>query len=284
MTIAPWGGSRAIYRIVVRDLLLMCRIGIYEHERLAPQRVRINVDLAVAETVAGANDDIANVYNYEDVIKGTKAIIAVQHIDLVETLAEEIAAHCLQDKRVEDVRVRVEKLDVYAEAESVGIEIVRRQSLPVPVTQAPQAVVRLGDSPYVRAWLSKLVDYPVVLVPELGPFADPLQAQTELSVAARRHLQWAAMAMWGRVLADWEPRLQPVTNLAELGAALSKGQAVLWLPDQIRACNPADLALDLAVEVKAPRLIAVGGAIPAGSPSGIVISAVAASDAAGFTL
>ena len=124
--VAPRPSSpRAIYRIVVRDLLLMCRIGIYEHERLAPQRVRINVELAVSETVADADDDIDNVYNYEDVINGTKAVIASRHIDLVETLAEEIAAHCLKDPRVEDVRVRVEKLQALPAAESAGVEIER---------------------------------------------------------------------------------------------------------------------------------------------------------------
>ena len=131
MTVSLGSAHPAIYRIIVRDLLLKCRIGIYEHERLAPQRVRINVDLAVAETVAGADDDIANVYNYEEVINGTKEVIAQRHIDLVETLAEEIAAHCLRDSRVREARVRVEKLDVYAEAESVGIEIVRYQRNPV---------------------------------------------------------------------------------------------------------------------------------------------------------
>ena len=147
MTFATGPARPAIYRIVVRDLLLKCRIGIYDHERMAPQRVLINVDLAVAETVAAADDDIANVYNYEEVINGTKAVIAQRHIDLVETLAEEIAAHCLQDARVQEARVRVEKLDVYAEAESVGIEIVRYQS---PENTRPLVITPPGPPVYLE--------------------------------------------------------------------------------------------------------------------------------------
>ena len=47
------------------------------------------------------------------------------HLNLVETLAEKIAAHCLADKRVKVARVRIEKLKVIAEAQSVGVEIER---------------------------------------------------------------------------------------------------------------------------------------------------------------
>lgn len=116
-----------LYRILVRDVVLKCLIGIHAHELLAPQRVRINVDMAVLEQAGPLSDDIANVVSYEDVIEGIKRMLAEGHINLVETLAEKIAALCLADERVASVRVRVEKLDVYAEAASVGIEIERRQ-------------------------------------------------------------------------------------------------------------------------------------------------------------
>lgn len=117
--------TRRLYRILVRDLVLKCSIGIHAHELLAPQRVRINVDMTVLEQAGPLCDDIANVVSYEDVIDGIKAMLAEGHINLVETLAEKIADLCLTDERVETARIRVEKLDVYAEAASVGIEIER---------------------------------------------------------------------------------------------------------------------------------------------------------------
>ncbi|MFA6022325.1 MAG: dihydroneopterin aldolase, partial [Rhodospirillales bacterium] len=107
-----------IYRILVRDLVLKCLIGIHAHELLAPQRVRINVEMAVLEQAGPLSDDIANVVSYEDVIEGIKRMLAEGHINLVETLAENIAALCLVDPRVRSVRIRAEKLDVYAEAAS----------------------------------------------------------------------------------------------------------------------------------------------------------------------
>jgi 7,8-dihydroneopterin aldolase/epimerase/oxygenase len=119
--------ARRLYHILVRDLVLKCSIGIHAHELLAPQRVRINVDMTVLEQAGPLCDDIANVVSYEDVIEGIKTMLASGHINLVETLAEKIAELCLGDGRVETARIRVEKLDVYAEAASVGIEIERRR-------------------------------------------------------------------------------------------------------------------------------------------------------------
>lgn len=115
------------YRIFVRDLVLACRIGVHLHEKQLPQRVRINIDLTVADSCAAAGDDIAGVLSYEDIVNRVKGLIAEGHINLVETLAERIAGLCLADERVRAARVRVEKLDVVQEADSVGVEIERRR-------------------------------------------------------------------------------------------------------------------------------------------------------------
>lgn len=121
-------GAQTLFHILVRDLVLNCRIGVHPHEMHAPQRVRLNIDMSVELPAGPLADDIANVMSYEDVIAGVKALLGAGHINLVETLAERVAQLCLADPRVADVRVRVEKLDVYPEAAAVGIEIVRHRS------------------------------------------------------------------------------------------------------------------------------------------------------------
>ena len=118
-------GTQKIRHVFIRNMVVDCSIGIYTHEKEHEQRVRINLDLAVGEGDVTINDDIRNVISYEDMAKGIEAIIAEGHINLVETLAENIANMCLHDKRVYVARVRVEKLDIIARAESVGVEIER---------------------------------------------------------------------------------------------------------------------------------------------------------------
>jgi len=114
-------------RVFVRDLVLPCAIGIHAYEHDAPQRVRINVELMVLEEAHNLPDRIEHVVSYEHIVDGVRTITGESHINLVETLAERIAGLCLADKRVARVRVGVEKLDIYQEATSVGVEIERVQ-------------------------------------------------------------------------------------------------------------------------------------------------------------
>ena len=116
----------ALRHVFVRDLTLDAHIGVHQHEKLGPQRIRVNVDLAVWEKdLDGIGDQLANVVCYEEVVSGIRALVADGHVNLVETLAEQIASLCLEDRRVRVARVRVEKLDVFEDATSVGVEIER---------------------------------------------------------------------------------------------------------------------------------------------------------------
>jgi dihydroneopterin aldolase len=114
------------YRVTVGELVLPCSIGIYERERHQLQRVRIDVDLDVVDPGSFSGEEFAKVMNYETIVEGAKAIVAAGHIELVETLAERVAGLCLNDPRAVSVTVKVQKLDVYPEAQGVGVVIVRR--------------------------------------------------------------------------------------------------------------------------------------------------------------
>ena len=111
--------------MLVRDLVLRARIGVHPHEHQAPQRVRLNLDLEVAESGPPLADDLARVVDYEALIERVRRLVASRHVKLVETLAEQIAALCLDDPRVRSARVRVEKLDAIRGAAAVGVEIER---------------------------------------------------------------------------------------------------------------------------------------------------------------
>ena len=142
--------SRGLRHVFIRDMVLPASIGVHAHEHATTQRVRINVDLGVEDDGARAlsrpsvgrlgvgrpgvgrpgvgRDDLRRVVDYEAVANAVRAIVAAGHVMLVETLAERIAESCLADPRVHLVRVQVEKLDAFADAVSVGVEIERRRA------------------------------------------------------------------------------------------------------------------------------------------------------------
>ena len=78
------GGRLA--HLFVRDLVVPGLIGVHRHERDEKQRVRINLDLTVAEPAAG-DDRLTSVVNYETIVSRIRAALAAGHMNLVETLA-----------------------------------------------------------------------------------------------------------------------------------------------------------------------------------------------------
>ncbi|MCJ8324454.1 MAG: dihydroneopterin aldolase [Rhizobiales bacterium] len=112
--------------IFVHGLKLKASIGVYDHEKTRQQMVIISVDLAVAETTPH-HDDIENVVCYKTIVNQIEAYIAAGHVQLVETMAEQIADICLKNPQVKRVLVKIEKPEAFAHATSVGVIIERLQ-------------------------------------------------------------------------------------------------------------------------------------------------------------
>lgn len=113
----------ADYTTILDGLEVAMRLGIHPHEA-APQRVRLSVWLSVDYPVTPRGDRIEEVLDYDFVRDGIRALADGPGFALQETLVEAVAALCLSDPRVRQVRVRSMKPDVYPDA-AVGCEIVR---------------------------------------------------------------------------------------------------------------------------------------------------------------
>ncbi|MFT4096375.1 MAG: (5-formylfuran-3-yl)methyl phosphate synthase [Rhodoblastus sp.] len=127
-------GPQQTDRIFVRDFLVDAHIGAYNYETKKRQRMRFNVEADVPRARRVA-DDFGDIVSYDVIVDAIRRMIQSGHVKLVETMAEEIAAAALRDRRVKRVRVRVEKLDIIDGA--VGVEIEREQSREAPKPRAP---------------------------------------------------------------------------------------------------------------------------------------------------
>jgi dihydroneopterin aldolase len=116
--------------VFIRDLELTCSIGIHDHEKQTPQRVVINLEMSVEKLDNPLSDNHENVVCYESVANQIRAMVLRGHINLVETMADDIVEICFGYARVFRVMVRVEKPDIMADATSVGIKIIRHRSAP----------------------------------------------------------------------------------------------------------------------------------------------------------
>ena len=109
--------------IFFRDIELLCKIGVYEHERRNPQRVIINLKLILSNELSPKNDKIDETLNYDIVYRKIKDITSSQHFNLVETLANQIFKNLKSLNKVSDLTVSVAKPDIYEACKGVGYEI-----------------------------------------------------------------------------------------------------------------------------------------------------------------
>ena len=115
------------YNIFIKGLVLKAYIGIYSDEKINKQRIRFNVFISAKDNIKKENNDISQFVSYEDIINKIKKVLSLGHIPLLETMADKIADECLKNKKISLIKIRIEKLDIFKDAESVGIKIIRKQ-------------------------------------------------------------------------------------------------------------------------------------------------------------
>ena len=115
--------ATALDRVFMHDLVLEVEIGVYTHEKGVTQRVRISVDVDVIPTTGRSMTTSAAPSTTTRSLRVPRTLVARGHINLVETLAEDLAMHCLAHPRASAVTVKIEKLD--KEPGAVGVEIRR---------------------------------------------------------------------------------------------------------------------------------------------------------------
>ena len=100
-------------------------IGIWEWERKIRQTVAIDLEMSADISKAAASDEVEDTLNYKSVAKRVQAFVGESSFQLVETLAEKIAAIILDEFDVDWVRVRVNKPGAIRGAKGVGVLIER---------------------------------------------------------------------------------------------------------------------------------------------------------------
>ena len=96
-------------RIRLAGLTVRGTHGVYDFERRDGQDFVVDVELEIDTTAAASSDEIADTVHYGELAEGLAAVIAGEPVNLLETLAERLAAVCLADQRVSAATVTVHK-------------------------------------------------------------------------------------------------------------------------------------------------------------------------------
>jgi 7,8-dihydroneopterin aldolase/epimerase/oxygenase len=114
-------------RVALRGLKARGHHGVLPREREEGQTFIVDVVLGLDTRPAAAGDDLAKTVHYGIVAKEVVAIVEGEPVDLIETLAEQIAQQCLKHEGVEEVEVVVHKPDapITVPFDDVTITIIR---------------------------------------------------------------------------------------------------------------------------------------------------------------
>ncbi len=112
-------------RIYIRDLALRCVIGVYPEERKDKQDVIVNIVLECDASAAAKTDRIEDAVDYKGIKKQIIELVEKSRFNLIETLADRIAAVCLSNPKVLRATVTVDKPGALRFARSVAVEISR---------------------------------------------------------------------------------------------------------------------------------------------------------------
>ena len=104
-------------------------IGVYDHEKIAKQRVIFNVDLYVPLRLNTPQSDCLNeILDYQFICDVINFHALKEHVQLQETLCDDIVNDLIAHPKVAAVRVSTSKPDAYADCLTVGVEAFRIKS------------------------------------------------------------------------------------------------------------------------------------------------------------
>ena len=106
-------------KIIIKDLILLMSVGIYPFEKLKKQKVKFNIEIT---TDPNLKPDIKTIINYESVINDIKRLTKKTHFELLESLSESIFDEIFKNKKIKKIKLKIEKLDIIKNSESVGVE------------------------------------------------------------------------------------------------------------------------------------------------------------------
>ncbi len=111
--------------VFIQNLEIQTIIGIHPRERTTPQTVLISLELQTETAAAAAGDDIGDAVDYETLTRRVTDFVSHAEFQLIETLAENIAALVLENIAVKLITVEVQKPNAIDNAGTVGVRIHR---------------------------------------------------------------------------------------------------------------------------------------------------------------
>ena len=109
--------------VLIKNFIIQEIIGIHEHEKIKKQKIKFNIVIDVDQNVLPDEKDIKSIVDYEKITNNLKNLVKNKKYNFLESLAEDSFKEIFEDKRINSVKIKIEKLEAIKNADSVGVEV-----------------------------------------------------------------------------------------------------------------------------------------------------------------
>ena len=114
--------------VFIKDFIIQEIIGIHEHEKTKKQKIKFNIVVNVNQNTVPDEKDIKSIVDYEKITNKLENLVKNKKYNFLESLAEDSFKEIFEDKRINSVKIKIEKPDAIKNADSVGVEILKNRS------------------------------------------------------------------------------------------------------------------------------------------------------------
>ena len=109
--------------VLIKNFIIKEIIGIHEHEKIKKQKIKFNIVIDIDSNVLPNEKDIKSIVDYEKITNNLKNLTKNKKYNFLESLAEDSFKEIFEDKRINSVKIKIEKPEAIKGADSVGVEV-----------------------------------------------------------------------------------------------------------------------------------------------------------------
>ena len=114
--------------VLIKDFIIFEIIGIHKHEKINKQKIIFNIIIDINQSTLPNENKLTSVVDYEKITNKLKKLAKNKKYNFLESLAEDSFNEIFADKRINSVKIKIEKPDAITNAQSVGVEVFKSRS------------------------------------------------------------------------------------------------------------------------------------------------------------
>jgi 7,8-dihydroneopterin aldolase/epimerase/oxygenase len=114
--------------VLIKDFIIYEIIGIHQNEKINKQKIIFNIVINVNQNISPDENNLASIVDYEKITNKLENLAKNKKYNFLESLAEDSFNEIFADKRINSVKIKIEKPEAITNAQSVGVEVFKSRS------------------------------------------------------------------------------------------------------------------------------------------------------------